>query len=88
MAERLLRRPEVKARTGQSDAQIYEGIKNGTFPGQVPIGIATVGWVESEIEAWIQNRIALRDTTPKRKGGPGRGRRWPVERNGTDAGAA
>jgi prophage regulatory protein len=77
MAERLLRRPMVRERTGLSDQQIYEGIKNGTFPKQVPVGQATVGWVESEVDAWIQNRIALRDSKAFKpaKGGPGRGRK-------------
>ena len=36
MARRLLRRPEVERRTGLSTSDIYAGIKDGTFPGQVP----------------------------------------------------
>jgi Prophage CP4-57 regulatory protein (AlpA) len=45
----------------------------------VPIGKRTVGWVEEEVEAWIENRIAARDAI-KRKGGPGRGHKGPFRR--------
>ncbi|MYC89167.1 MAG: AlpA family transcriptional regulator [Gemmatimonadales bacterium] len=55
---RLLRLPEVMARTGLSRATIYALMAEGRFPRQVRIGARAVGWVEAEIEAWIQERIA------------------------------
>src|SRR5262249_12522420 len=58
---RILRLPEVMARTGRKHAPIYEGIANGTFPAPIPLGKKAVGWVESEIEEWIAARIAERD---------------------------
>jgi prophage regulatory protein len=73
MAKRLLRLPAVKDRTGKSTNDIYGDIKNGTFPKPVPIGKRTVGWVEEEVEAWIDARIDARDREAKRQGGPGRG---------------
>jgi prophage regulatory protein len=61
---KILRLPDVKAATGLSRSTIYSQIEAGLFPGQVPIGTKAVGWVESEIESWIQDRIAQRDAGP------------------------
>jgi prophage regulatory protein len=72
MAKRLLRLPAVLDRTGSNASEIYQQMKLGAFPSPVPIGKRTVGWVEEEIEAWIENRIAVRESF-KRKAGPGRG---------------
>ena len=78
MAKRLLRLPAVLDRTGTNSSDIYEGMKEGTFPKSVPIGQRTVGWVEDEIEAWIESRIAARELQPRRRGGPGRGHKGPI----------
>lgn len=53
----VLRLPIVKARTGLARSTIYLRMSQGTFPKQVSLGARTVGWVESEIEAWLSNRI-------------------------------
>jgi prophage regulatory protein len=87
MPKTLLRLPEVRRRTGANANDIYEGMKNGTFPLSVPIGARTVGWVEDEIDKWIERRIAQRDARaeyargqrPNRKGGPGRGHKGPMQ---------
>ena len=55
---RFLRLPEVMARTGLSRATIYARMAEGRFPRQVRIGARAVGWIEAEVEAWIQERIA------------------------------
>jgi prophage regulatory protein len=65
MSERILRLPEVKSRTGKGRSAIYAGMVDGTFPRSVPIGVKAVGWVESEIQAWIDARIAQRDLQVK-----------------------
>jgi len=49
--------PEVLARTGLSRATIYQYIKAGRFPAQITLGIRAVGWIESEIDDWIETRI-------------------------------
>lgn len=54
----ILRRKQVEARTGLSRSAIYAGVADGSFPKQVPLGGRTVGWIESEIDAWLQERIA------------------------------
>jgi prophage regulatory protein len=58
---RLIKRPEVERKTGKSCSRIYDDIRAGIFPKPVPIGPQAVAWVESEIDAWIEQRIAARD---------------------------
>ena len=61
MSKRILRLREVKARVGKGHSSIYEDINNGTFPKSVPLGKRAVGWIEEEIDQWIDARIAARD---------------------------
>lgn len=56
-AQSLLRLPVVKARTGLSRSSIYAMVAAGEFPSQIPIGKRAVGFLESEIDAWISGRI-------------------------------
>lgn len=57
---RILRLPEVQARTGLSRTTIYRWRVEGRFPQAVPLGTRCVGWIESELEAWVRERIAAR----------------------------
>jgi len=54
---RFLRLPEVMARTGLSRSTIYVRLAEGRFPRPVRLGPRAVGWIESEIDAWMQERI-------------------------------
>ena len=47
--------PKVKERTGLSRSTIYAKIAEGTFPRPVSLGARAVGWLESEIDAWINS---------------------------------
>lgn len=58
---RLLRLPEVTARTGHPTSTVYALMASGDFPRPVKTGPRSVGWVEHEIESWNQRRIAARD---------------------------
>jgi prophage regulatory protein len=58
---RILRLPEVQAKTGLKHSAIYERIQDGTFPKPVPLGPKARGFVETEIDGWIKQRIAARD---------------------------
>ncbi|HHB7052087.1 TPA: helix-turn-helix transcriptional regulator [Klebsiella pneumoniae] len=55
--KRLIRVPEVLSRVGFSRTTLYERIKEGSFPDRVKIGLRSVAFVESEIDAWIENVI-------------------------------
>lgn len=54
----ILRRREVEARTGLSRSTIYLRVAERTFPGPISLGGRAVGWVEDEIEAWLQQQLA------------------------------
>ena len=57
MATTILRLPAVKARTGLSRSTIYLRVSQGTFPKPVNLGARAVGWVETEIQEWLQRQI-------------------------------
>jgi prophage regulatory protein len=59
---RILRLPEVEQRTGKKHASIYADIAKGLFPAPVPLGPRAVGWLEDEIDDWLEARINERDT--------------------------
>lgn len=54
--DRILRLPDVKARTGLSRSSIYAFIKEGRFPQHIALGERCVGWYESEVDAWVASR--------------------------------
>ena len=67
MATAILRLPTVKARTGLSRSTIYLRISEGSFPAPVSLGSRAVGWIESEIQGWLEDRIqASRSRTASR----------------------
>ncbi len=54
----ILRRKQVEARTGLSRSTIYSRISEGSFPRPIELGGGrAVGWIESEINEWLQARI-------------------------------
>lgn len=53
----ILRLPAVKARTGLSRSTIYLRVSEGRFPRPVALGARAVGWLESELEAWLSSVI-------------------------------
>jgi prophage regulatory protein len=63
---RILRRKQVEARTGLSRSSIYAKLRRNpkrptdydpTFPTQVSVGAKAVGWIESELDAWLIAQI-------------------------------
>ncbi|CNG45395.1 helix-turn-helix transcriptional regulator [Yersinia enterocolitica] len=54
----LIRMPETMRRTGYGKAWIYKLIAQGRFPKPVKIGSRSIAFVESEIDEWINQRIA------------------------------
>ncbi|MEY6764099.1 helix-turn-helix transcriptional regulator [Kluyvera ascorbata] len=61
MKQSLIRLPEVCRRTGNGKSWTYKQIKEGRFPKPVKTGFRSVAWVESEVDAWIEQRIAERN---------------------------
>ena len=58
---RIIRLPAVEVKTGLKHSAIYQKMAEGTFPRPVPLGPKAVGWVEAEIDRWIDERVAERD---------------------------
>lgn len=57
MATIFLRLPTVQRRTGLSRSSIYFRMSEGSFPRPVSLGSRAVGWVESDVQQWIEARI-------------------------------
>lgn len=54
----LIKLPEVKRRTTLSTSEIYRRLEAGTFPKQIKLGAKAVAWLEHEVNAWIDDRVA------------------------------
>lgn len=61
-SRRLLRLPEVRQRVGLSRTEIYRRIRSGTFPASVPLGQRASAWDSVEVDRWIAERVAERDS--------------------------
>jgi len=55
----LLKRPEVTRRTGLSRSTLYVWMARGAFPKPIKLGTRSIAWRESDIEAWIDEREKL-----------------------------
>ncbi len=53
----ILRLPAVKTRTGLSRSTIYLRISEDSFPRPISLGGRAVGWIESEIDEWLEQQI-------------------------------
>ncbi|WP_074454455.1 helix-turn-helix transcriptional regulator [Pseudomonas viridiflava] len=57
-SRRFIKRQEVESITGLSCTEIYRRVAADNFPKQVTLGPKSVVWVETEILAWCEARIA------------------------------
>ena len=57
MSHRILRLYAVKEVTSLSRSTIYLRIKNGEFPKPISLGGRAVGWLDSDIQKWLRERI-------------------------------
>jgi len=58
---RILKLPDVTDKTGLRRSAIYARMAQGVFPQQIKIGPKGVGWLESEVDAWIADLVRRRD---------------------------
>jgi prophage regulatory protein len=58
---RIIKVREVLIRTGLCRATIYIKMADGTFPKNIKLGERSMGWLESDIDNWIDQLIANRD---------------------------
>ena len=56
MQDRYIRAPELTRKTGLSLSTIWRLEQEGSFPHRRALGPNSVGWLESEIDHWLQTR--------------------------------
>lgn len=59
MSEQILKLPEVTKVTGLARSTIYKLISENSFPKQIKLTSFSSGWIQSEVDQWINERIAL-----------------------------
>lgn len=59
----IKRLPDVIKQVGYSRSSLYAKVKSGEFPAPISLGSRAVGWLSTDIEKWIEQRIALGSVT-------------------------
>lgn len=54
----IIRIHDVIKKIGRSRSGIYQMINEGVFPKPIPLGARSVGWLEADINNWINKKIA------------------------------
>jgi prophage regulatory protein len=66
MADRILRERDVRVITGLSRTTRWRLEREGQFPRKRRLSVGAVGWLESEVLAWIQHgSAAAADRRPR-----------------------
>ena len=60
--QRFLRLREVIHRSGLPRTSLYRDVASGAFPKPIAIGKRSRGWIESEVDAWIEAHIRARSS--------------------------
>jgi prophage regulatory protein len=55
---KIIRIATVLERTGLSKPFIYQMIRRGEFPASIRLAPRYAGWVEQEVNDWLNRRIA------------------------------
>lgn len=62
---KILRRPTVLKKIPVCRSTMYAMIAAGKFPAPIKLGPRSVGWVEQEVDDWLQEQIKARDQEVK-----------------------
>jgi len=57
---RVLRKRDMRDKLGLSDVTVWRMERDGNFPKRINIGPNSVGWIESEVDDWIERKAAER----------------------------
>ena len=60
--KKIVKINDVRHQTHLSVASIYRLAKQGDFPKPIKLGVKASGWLQSEIDDWIQSRLNARDS--------------------------
>ena len=55
---RILRLPRVMELTGLGRSSIYAQMSAGDFPRSISLGPRAIGWLASDIDEWVNARVA------------------------------
>lgn len=56
MKHKILKLPAVLEKVGCGKSSIYRKLSEGDFPTPIKLGERSVGWVEAEVDAWIESK--------------------------------
>jgi prophage regulatory protein len=62
MSKRVNRLPTVKDKTGLSRSSIYLRMSKGEFPQSISLGGRCIGWIEEDIDNWLEEKISANKT--------------------------
>jgi len=55
--DRIIKLSELKDIVGLARSTIYKMSAEGKFPKPIKLGERSSGWIESEVEQWLEERI-------------------------------
>ena len=55
-ASRILRTRDVLERLNVGRSTLADWRRNGRFPQPIPLGPNAVGWLEDDVDAWLNER--------------------------------
>ena len=58
----VMRKAEVEKVLGVSSDTINRMVAAGEFPKPIRLSVRAIGWLRSDLDAWIEARAAKRDT--------------------------
>ena len=56
MSITILRMPQLTQKVRLSRSSIYLALSEDKFPKPIRLGARSVGWLESEVDAWIESK--------------------------------
>lgn len=60
-SKRFLRKRQVMDKTGLPESSLYAEVTGGNFPNPVKLSANRVAWLESEVDDWMDAKLAQRD---------------------------
>jgi prophage regulatory protein len=61
---RTLRLRDVETKVGLRRSTIYSLAQQGQFPKPIKLSVHASGWLESELDAWLNERLAASGRAP------------------------
>ena len=61
--KKILRPNAVSEKVGLSKTTIWRRERDGDFPRRLQLGGKAVGWLEAEVDEWIETRARIKSET-------------------------